>query len=103
MFSCIPYPLGLSCAHHPASWEFIFRKGKSMKNYILIILVVIAMLGMQVGTAAAASSSITLISVEHGYQGPVFTFRVSGEFSKAELKGFLHVENGADYDLYCKQ
>lgn len=74
-----------------------------MKKYLFIILVVMALLGMQVGTAAAASASITLISVEHGYQGPVFTFRVNGEFSKAELKGFLHVENGADYALYCKQ
>jgi hypothetical protein len=75
----------------------------TMKKYLFTMLAVLLMLGRQAGTAAAASASITLISVENGYQGPVFTFRVSGEFSKAELKGFLHVENGVDYNLYCKQ
>jgi hypothetical protein len=74
-----------------------------MKKHLFTILAVLSMLAIQVGTAAAASASITLVSVEHGYKGPVFTFSVDGKFSKAELKGTLHVENGADYGLHCKQ
>lgn len=74
-----------------------------MKKYLFTVLAVMSMLVMRVGSAAAASASITLINVEHSYKGPVFTFRVSGKFSKAELKGSLHVENGADYTLYCTQ
>jgi hypothetical protein len=74
-----------------------------MKKHLFTILAVLSMLAIQVGTAAAVSATITLVSVEHGYQGPVFTFSVDGRFSKAELKGTLHVENGADYGLHCKQ
>ena len=74
-----------------------------MKKHLFTILAVLSILAMRVGTAAAASASITLVSVEHGYKGPVFTFSVSGKFTKAELKGSLHVENGADYTLHCTQ
>ena len=66
-----------------------------MKKHLFTILAVLSMLAIQVGTAAA-SGSITLVSVEHGYQGPVFTFSVDGKFSKAELKGTLHIGNDAN-------
>jgi len=60
---------------------------------------------MLVGTAAAApkaAGAATLVSVQYvPGKGPVFTFSVSGKFSKADLKGSLHVEGGADYNLHC--
>lgn len=73
-----------------------------MKKYLITILVLLAMLVIQVGSVAAAGTA-TLVSVEYGYKGPIFTFSVSGKFSRAELKGSLHVENGADYSLHCTQ
>jgi len=77
-----------------------------MKKYLVTILVLFSMLLTQVGIAAAAPSAdgtATLVSVEHGLKGPVFTFSVSGKFSKTELKGFLQVQGGDDYSLYCTQ
>jgi len=78
-----------------------------MKKYLITILVLLSMLVIQVGTVAAApaaSGVVTLISVEYvPKKGPVFTFSVSGNFSKSDLKGSLHVEGGADYDLHCTQ
>jgi hypothetical protein len=74
-----------------------------MKKYLFTLLAVLSMLAMRVGTAAAASANIRLVGVEHGSKGPVFTFSVDGKFSKGELKGSLHVENGGDYSLYCTQ
>ena len=62
---------------------------------------------MLIGTAAAVpqgAGTATLVSVQYvPGKGPVFTFSVSGKFSKANLKGSLHVKGGADYDLYCTQ
>lgn len=78
-----------------------------MKKYFITILVVLSMSLMLVGTAAAApqaAGTATLVSVQYvPGKGPVFTFHVTGKFSKSELKGTLHVEGGADYDLYCTQ
>ena len=78
-----------------------------MKKLSLTTLFLLLMLVSLVGTAAAAprsSRTITLLSVDYvPGKGPVFTFRVSGHFSRAELKGFVHVEGGEDYDLYCNQ
>ena len=75
--------------------------------YHLVRLVVLSMSLMLVCTAAAApqgAGTATLVSVQYvPGKGPVFTFSVSGKFSKANLKGLLHVEVGADYDLYCTQ
>ena len=75
--------------------------------YHLVQLVVLSMSLMLVGTAAAApqgAGTATLVSVQYvPGKGPVFTFSMSGKFSKANLKGLLHVEVGADYDLYCTQ
>ena len=77
-----------------------------MKKYLITILVLLAMLVIQVGSVVAAplaDGTATLVRVSHAENGPVFTFTVSGKFSKAELKGSLHVEGGADYDLHCTQ
>ncbi len=78
-----------------------------MKKYPVTILVLLSMLVIHVGVvsaAPAASGTITLVGVEYvPGKGPVFTFNVSGNFSKGKLKGTLHVEGGADYDLHCTQ
>ena len=78
-----------------------------MKKLFLTTLFLLSFLVSLVGSAAAAplsSGSITLLSVEYvPGKGPVFTFSVSGHFSKSDLKGFVHVENGEDYDLSCTQ
>jgi hypothetical protein len=59
---------------------------------------------MLVGTVAAAplaAGTATLVGVEYvPGKGPVFTFSVSGKLSKADLKGSLQVEGGANYDLH---
>lgn len=76
-----------------------------MKKYVLTILVVVSMLVMLVGTVAAAplaAGTATLVGVQYvPGKGPVFTFSVSGKFSKADLKGSLQVEGGANFDLHC--
>ena len=77
-----------------------------MKKYLLTILVLLSMLIIQVGTVAAApmaSGTVMLVSVDHGLKGPIFTFTVSGHFSKKQLKGNVHVKGGSDYGLHCAQ
>ena len=78
-----------------------------MKKYLVAILVVLTMLVAQVGIVAAAPMAdgiVTFAGVQYvAGKGPVFTFKVSGKFSKAQLKGSLHVENGADFTLHCTQ
>ena len=79
---------------------------ENMKRHLFTILVLLSMLVMPVGVAAApmASGTATLVGVQYvPGKGPVFIFSVSGKFSKAELKGSLHVEGGADYNLHCTQ
>ena len=77
-----------------------------MKRSLFTILLLLSMLSMLVSIAAApmSSGSATLISVEYVFQkGPVFTFTVSGKFSKSKLKGTLHVNGGTNYGLFCAQ
>jgi hypothetical protein len=78
-----------------------------MKKSLVAIMMVLSMLVMFVGTVSAASlasGTATLVGVEYvPGKGPVFTFAVSGEFTKADLKGSLHIEGGDDFDLYCTQ
>lgn len=78
-----------------------------MKKILMTTALVISMLTMFVGTAAAAplsSGTAVLAKVEYvPGKGPVFTFTVTGKFSKSELKGTMHVEGGADYSLNCAQ
>jgi hypothetical protein len=78
-----------------------------VKKYLITILVLLSMLVVQVGVVAAAplaAGTATLVSVQYvPGKGPVFTFNVTGEFSRSELKGTLHVEGGAHYALHCTQ
>jgi hypothetical protein len=77
-----------------------------MKRHLFTILVLLSMLVMPIGVAAApmAAGTATLVSVEYvPGKGPVFTFTVSGKFSRSNLKGTLYVEGGADYGLHCTQ
>jgi hypothetical protein len=79
---------------------------ENMKKYIITILVLLSMLIIQVGAVAAApmaSGTVLLVSVGHGFKGPIFTFTVSGHFSKKQLKGTVHIQGGADYGLHCAQ
>ena len=77
-----------------------------MKKYLLTIVIVLSMLVMIVGTAAAApqaAGTASLVSVEYvPGKGPVFTFSVEGKFSKAELKGSVQAPAG-DFGLHCSQ
>lgn len=78
-----------------------------MKKQLFTVLLVLSMLVMFVGTVGAApmgAGTAALTEVEYvPGKGPVFTFNVSGKFSRSELKGSLHVEGGADYGLHCTQ
>jgi hypothetical protein len=74
-----------------------------MKKYLITILTLLIMLVGQSAGTAAASGGVTLVGVSQTGHGAAFTFRVSGKFSKAELKGSVHVENGWDYALHCTQ
>jgi hypothetical protein len=74
-----------------------------MKKYLLTTLVVLAMLAMFAGPAAAAGN-VTLVSVAYvPGKGPVFTFEVSGDYSKADLIGALQVNGGGNFKLHCQQ
>lgn len=73
---------------------------------LITILVVLSMLLTFAGATSAAplsSSALTLVSATAGMNGTVFIFNVSGEFSKSELKGAVHVEGGDDYVIHCNQ
>ena len=78
-----------------------------MKKVLYTTLFLLAMLISLVGIVAAAplsSKTAVLVSVEYiPDKGPVFTFRVSGKFSRAELRGSLHVQGGRNYGLHCTQ
>jgi len=77
-----------------------------MKKNLLVVFVVLSMLMMFAGTAAAAPSSdgtATLVSAENGPSGAVFIFSVTGEFSKSQLNGTAQVEGGDGYGLHCSQ
>ena len=90
---------------NPTWLGYKIQSEETMKKYLLTVLVVFSMLVMLVGTAAAAplaAGTATLVGVEYvPGKGPVFTFSVSGKFSKADLKGSLQVEGGASFNLHC--
>jgi hypothetical protein len=74
-----------------------------MKRTIFTALVLFTLLALTTGTAFAGSA-LQLVDVSNGSGGPTFTFRVTGEFSQSELNGgFVSVEGGNDYPLYCAQ
>jgi hypothetical protein len=74
-----------------------------MKRFFVSVLVLAAMLAVTTGTAFAGSA-LELIEVRNGEGGVTFIFRVTGEFSQDELNsGFVQVEGGDDFPLYCAQ
>ncbi|HSL44317.1 MAG TPA: hypothetical protein VK897_12845 [Anaerolineales bacterium] len=77
-----------------------------MKQRFSIILIVLSLLVALVGVAAApmASGTVQLVGVQYvPHKGPVFTFEVSGKFSRSELKGKVYVQGGGSYNLHCTQ
>jgi hypothetical protein len=77
-----------------------------MKQRLAIILVVLSLLVALAGVAAApmAASTVRLVGVQYVPQkGPVFTFEVTGNFSRSALKGTVNVQGGGNYPLYCTQ
>lgn len=74
-----------------------------MKKLFTTTLVLLALLAMNTGTAFAGSA-LELYKVQNNGGGPTFTFRVVGEFSKDELSsGFVQVDGGDAFPLYCSQ
>ena len=74
-----------------------------MKKLFVTALVLTALLAVTVGTAFAGSA-LELYKVQNNSGGVTFTFRVNGEFSADELaSGFVQVQGGDDYPLYCAQ
>lgn len=74
-----------------------------MKRISLILMVCSLLVGL-VTTAAAprAAGAVTLIGA--GYvegKGVVFTFHITGNVSKSDLKGSVHVDGGGNYGLDC--
>jgi hypothetical protein len=75
-----------------------------MKPHLSQLILVLSLLVALVGVAAApmAPGSARLISVEYiPNKGPVFTFEVSGNFSRSALKGTVEVQGGGRFPLYC--
>ncbi|MBN8656494.1 MAG: hypothetical protein J0M11_12205 [Anaerolineae bacterium] len=74
-----------------------------MKKIFSTIFILIALLAMTTG-AAFAGSALELVEVRNDEGQPKFVFRVTGEFSKEELEsGFVQVDGGDAYPLYCAQ
>lgn len=73
-----------------------------MKKLFYTTLVLTVLLAVTAGTAFAGSA-LELRSVGNNQGGPTFVFRVTGEFSDSELTGFVQVQGGDDYPLYCSQ
>ncbi|MBE7433852.1 MAG: hypothetical protein HS100_08035 [Anaerolineales bacterium] len=73
-----------------------------MKKLFYATLVLAALLAVTAGTAFAGSA-LELRSVGNNQGGPTFVFRVTGEFSDSELTGFVQVQGGDDFPLYCSQ
>jgi hypothetical protein len=72
-----------------------------MKKLLFTSLVLLTLLVVTAGTALAGSA-LELVHVANNGGGPTFTFRVVGEFSDDELAGgFVQVEGGDDFPLYC--
>ncbi|MBN8583198.1 MAG: hypothetical protein J0L96_21215 [Anaerolineae bacterium] len=74
-----------------------------MKRVCFTLLTLVALLAMTTGTAFAGSA-MELVEVRNDDGGPTFVFRVIGEFTRAELDaGFVSVDGGEDFPLYCAQ
>ena len=74
-----------------------------MKRIFVSALILVALLAVTTGTAFAGSA-LELVQVRNDEGGVRFIFRVTGEFSQDELNsGFVQVEGGDDFPLYCAQ
>ncbi len=73
-----------------------------MKRLFWTAVVLTALLAVTAGTAFAGSA-LELRSVGNNQGGPTFVFRVTGEFSDSELTGFVQVQGGDDFPLFCSQ
>lgn len=74
-----------------------------MKRAFSSVLVLLVLLALTT-TTVFAGSALQLVKVQNNGAGPTFTFQVTGEFSEAELNGgFVQVEGGDAYPLYCVQ
>lgn len=74
-----------------------------MKRFIATIMILVALLALTPGVAFAGSA-LELVEVRNDDGGPTFVFHVTGEFSRSDLEnGFVRVEGGDTYPLYCQQ
>jgi hypothetical protein len=74
-----------------------------MKKVLFTVLLLLSMLAATTGDVFAGSA-LELTSVTNSGGGPMFTFRVNGEFSRDELKGIVRVSGGGDdFILHCAQ
>lgn len=74
-----------------------------MKKLFFSSFIVLALLAITTGTVFAGAA-LELVQVRSDGGLPTFVFRVTGEFSQSELEsGFVQVEGGDDYPLYCAQ
>lgn len=77
-----------------------------MKKFQFRLMVFLSLLAMLASVAAApmAGTALSLIEVRNdGGGGVIFVFRVTGDFSKSELKGWVQVQGGDGYGLHCNQ
>lgn len=75
-----------------------------MKHRFSVVLIILSLLLALVSVAAAPKTSGTATLIGAGYvegKGVVFTFHIDGKFSKSDLKGNVHVEDGGNYGLDC--
>lgn len=73
-----------------------------MKKFFATGLILLSLLVITTGTVFAGSA-LSLIEVRNDGGGVTFVFRVTGEFSRNELKGFVQVQGGDSYPLSCVQ
>lgn len=74
-----------------------------MKKFFVVALILFSLLVVTTSTAFAGSA-LELVQVRLDGGVPTFIFRVTGEFSAAELEGgFVQVDGGEAFPLYCTQ
>lgn len=74
-----------------------------MKKIFSTFFVLVTLLAMTTGSAFAGSA-LKLVEVRIDKGVPTFIFSVMGEFSREELEsGFVSVQGGEKYPLYCAQ
>ena len=75
---------------------------KKMK-YVGLLLSLFATL-VSIAAAPLAGTAIALVEVRNDAGGGImFVFRVEGQFPRSELKGYVQVQGGDGYPVYCAQ